>query len=62
MGLTFEKNEKTHLVENILLKVTLPPDFPDKYKSAIARVAGLCTVKRSLAAAPKIDIVTEEEA
>jgi putative redox protein len=53
------KNEQTHLFERITVTIGLPPGFPPKYAAAVARVAGMCTVKRSLAQPPECDIVVQ---
>lgn len=55
-----EKNEKTHLFETIRMKIQLPPGFPEKYHSAAVRAAEMCTVKRSLATPPQIEVKLEE--
>ncbi len=56
MTVQFEKNEKTHLIEEVRIHIDLPPEFPEKYKSAVVRTAGLCTVKRSLVDPPRFEI------
>ena len=60
MTVSAEKNDKTHLFETIRLQVHLPPDFPEKYRSAVVRAAEMCSVKRSLASPPQIEVSTEE--
>ncbi|MCU0850666.1 MAG: OsmC family protein [Candidatus Thermoplasmatota archaeon] len=52
----FLRNPATHLVENITIDIQVPKDFPEKYKSAVIKSAGLCTVKRHLEQPPQIDI------
>ena len=52
----FLRNPATHLVENITIDVQVPKEFPEKYKSAVIKAAGLCTVKRHLEQPPQIDI------
>ena len=52
----FLRNPATHLVENIAIDIQVPKDFPEKYKSAVIKAAGLCTVKRHLEQPPQIDI------
>jgi len=49
-------NIGTKLIEKIILKVTLPENFPEKYKSAINKAAAQCTVKRHLENPPQIEI------
>jgi len=56
MTLQFDRNEKTHLIEEILIQIHLPPGFPEKYKAAVIRTAELCTVKKSLANPPRFVI------
>jgi len=56
MTVQFEKNEKTHLIEEVRIHIDLPPEFPEKYKSAVVRTAGLCTVKKSLVNPPRFEI------
>jgi ribosomal protein S12 methylthiotransferase accessory factor len=56
MTLRFERNEKTHLMEKIAIDIHLPPEFPEKYRKAVIRAAGMCTVKRILANPPEIEI------
>lgn len=52
----FLRNPATHLVENIAIDIQVPKEFPEKYKSAVIKAAGLCTVKRHLEQPPQIDI------
>lgn len=59
MTVRAEKNEKTKLFESIRMQVQLPEDFPEKYRTAIVRAAEMCTVKRSLASPPSIEVVAE---
>ena len=54
MTLRFERDEKTHLMEKIHLDIELPPEFPEKYRTAVIRAAEMCTVKRTLAKPPEI--------
>ena len=56
MTLRFERNESSHLVEKIAMDIRLPPGFPDKYRRAVIRAADMCTVKRTLAHPPEIEI------
>ena len=55
-----DKNDKTHLFETIQLRVQLPRGFPEKYRSAVIRAAEKCSVKRSLASPPQIEVTLEE--
>lgn len=44
------------LVEHIALSVELPPEFPERYRSAAIRSAEQCTVKKHLEHPPRITI------
>jgi ribosomal protein S12 methylthiotransferase accessory factor len=55
-----DKYEKTNLFETIRMRVKLPHGFPDKYRTAVVRAAEMCTVKRSLASPPLIEVKLEE--
>ena len=52
------RNPDTGLIERIELELTLPADFPEKYRAAVLRAAELCTVKKHLAAPPGITVTT----
>ena len=54
--MTNDWNDKTHLAENVHIEVVLPPDFPSKYRRAVIRAAGMCTVKRHLEQPPAFHI------
>jgi len=40
----------------VAMEITLPPLFPDKYRNAIVKAAGLCTVKKVLMDPPEFEI------
>ena len=46
------------LITRIDLDLTLPTDFPEKYKSAIVNAMNLCTVKKHLHQPPEFPITT----
>ena len=54
MSMSIEKNDKTHLVERIGIRMRLPDNLPDKYRPAIKRVADLCAVKRTFSNPPEV--------
>jgi putative redox protein len=51
-------NPFTRMVEHIELDIQVPPDFPEKYKDALIRSAGLCAVKKHLENPPQFDVHT----
>ena len=58
-----EIDSSTKLPSHVRLELTLPASFPDKYRPAVVRAAEGCKVKKTIAAAPVIDVVvagTEE--
>lgn len=48
----------THMVTAVNLEIQLPPDFPERYKSALIRAAEMCKVKKHLEQPPKFEIAT----
>lgn len=51
-----ERNQKTHMVENIHIDIQVPKNFPEQYKNAVIKAADVCTVKRHLEKPPKINL------
>jgi putative redox protein len=47
----------THLPSHIRVELRLPASFPEKYRTAVARAAEGCKVKKTILAAPMIDVV-----
>jgi ribosomal protein S12 methylthiotransferase accessory factor len=45
----------------VQLVVQLPPEFPAKYRAAIVRAAEGCKVKKTIAAAPVIDVALADD-
>jgi ribosomal protein S12 methylthiotransferase accessory factor len=43
-----ETDPVTHLVGKVYLDIQVPPDFPEKYRDALIRVAEQCAVKKHL--------------
>jgi uncharacterized OsmC-like protein len=56
LTLRFNRNEEKHLIDRVQIHIDLPPEFPAKYRNAIIKTAGLCTVKRTLMDPPDISI------
>ncbi len=61
LTLSFERNEIKHLVEAVRIHIALPPGFPPKYKNAVIKTAGLCTVKRNILDPPKFEVTAAIE-
>lgn len=52
------RDEKKKLITQITLRLTLPQDFPEKYRDGIIRAMNLCAVKRHMMDAPEFIIET----
>ena len=59
LNLRFNRNRATRMVETISIRIQLPASFPEKYKKALVRVVGMCTVKKHLQQPPDFEIKTE---
>ncbi len=51
-----ERDEKKKLLSHIILRLTLPADFPEKYQKGILRAMELCAVKRHMMDSPAFSI------
>lgn len=52
------RNERTRMVTRIELEIRLPDEFPARYRDAVIRAVGLCSVKKHLDQPPEIDVRT----
>jgi putative redox protein len=48
------------MVKKVVMRLTLPPNFPEKYASAIIKAMDLCYVKKHLHEPPEFEIVTQK--
>ena len=51
-----EKDTRSHLVEDIMITLHVPKDFPEKYRDGVIRAAGSCLVKKHMEHPPKFSI------
>jgi putative redox protein len=58
--LDFESDQKTHMVKKVVMKLTLPPNFPEKYIPAIVKAVDLCYVKKHLHEPPAFETITQK--
>jgi ribosomal protein S12 methylthiotransferase accessory factor len=58
LDLTLEpiRAQEGHRITTIRLVLTLPDDFPEKYRQAIIRAVDQCAVKRHIVEPPKFEI------
>ena len=47
----------TKLARRIRIELRLPSTFPEKYRTGVLRAAEMCKVKKTIAAAPAIEVV-----
>ncbi len=47
------------MVTKIVMNLTLPPDFPEKYVPAIIKAMDLCYVKKHLHEPPAFETITQ---
>ena len=52
--------EKRGMVGKIELEIQVPPEFPQKYYSALVRSAEQCAVKQHMENPPQFEIFTKE--
>jgi ribosomal protein S12 methylthiotransferase accessory factor len=53
-----ERDPATGMVATVRVDIEVPPDFPEKYRDALVRVADQCAVKKHLQHPPRIDVQT----
>jgi putative redox protein len=46
------------MISKIDIHIITPPDFPEKYKSAMIKAAEACSVKKHIADAPEFSVTT----
>ncbi len=54
--LKIDKDKETHMINKMNIEIQVPEDFPDNYKNAVIKSAGLCAVKKHLEKPPRINI------
>jgi putative redox protein len=54
------RNSESRMIDQINIDIRLPQDFPDKYRDAVVKAAGACTVKKHITTAPEFSIVTSK--
>ena len=55
ISMEMQSNEKSHMVEKIIFKINLPPEFPEKYTAALIKSMNLCYVKKHLEQTPAFE-------
>ncbi len=57
-----ERGEVSKMIDRITIEVSLPPDFPARYRFALVKAIEHCTVKNHILRAPEFAVVTKEAA
>ena len=55
---TVQRDPATGLIALVKIDIEVPPEFPEKYRDALVRVADQCAVKKHLEHPPRIDVRT----
>ncbi len=55
---SLQVNPFTGMVSQVNLDIQLPPEFPEKYKTAVIRAADQCAVKKHFEQPPQITVQT----
>jgi ribosomal protein S12 methylthiotransferase accessory factor len=50
--------DANHRLESVEIELVLPPSFPEKYRTAVARAVEGCKVKKTLATPPAVTVST----
>ena len=53
------KSAGSRMIEKISIEIQLPPEFPEKYKTAVIKSADTCTVKAHIAKPPLFEITAK---
>ncbi len=56
-----DMDPERHVPSRVRIELVLPDSFPDKYRAAVARAAEGCKVKKAIAAAPVIEVITSRQ-
>ena len=55
---SWDRDDKTKLLTTVRITIEVPSDFPEKYRSALIRVASQCTVKKTIESPPEFVVET----
>jgi ribosomal protein S12 methylthiotransferase accessory factor len=56
--LEFENVDGARKLRRVVLEISVPPSFPEKYRDAVARAAASCAVKKTIADPPEFSVTT----
>lgn len=58
LSLYSDYNEEKHRLETVQIHIHLPDGFPEKYKKALIKTVGQCSVKKAIMNPPEFKIST----
>jgi ribosomal protein S12 methylthiotransferase accessory factor len=61
LEVTPERDASGKKVKNLRIEITLPTEFPEKYRDALYRAVDQCLVKRHLDEPPQFELVLESK-
>jgi putative redox protein len=53
-----EKETRKKFIEKIVIEITVPASFPEKYRKTLIKVADQCAVKKAIMDPPKFEVRT----
>lgn len=59
MTLDIDYDQEQRKLEKVKITLKLPEGFPEKYKKAVLRAAGMCSVKKAILNPPEFEMVAE---
>ncbi|MDD5264139.1 MAG: OsmC family protein [Candidatus Bipolaricaulis sp.] len=59
LSLSATRDEATHRIGEVEIRIRLPRDFPAEYVDACSRAAGQCAVKAHLESPPSVSVTAE---
>jgi len=57
LTLDWERDVAGHRLSKIRLALSLPAEFPEKYRQAVIRAVNQCSVKRTILDPPEFEVV-----
>ena len=60
LTLSTVEDPERHMIAEIVIKMVLPADFPERYRAAIVRAVDQCAVKKHLTDPPRFTTIVEQ--
>jgi putative redox protein len=61
LSMDYEFDPVAKIMGKMMISINVPPDFPEKYESAVINAASLCAVKRHLKESIKVEITVSRQ-